>query len=69
MYYAKSIGKLQESACASSPVLICNGSNVQYLDIGVAPWQETECRRLSAEYGPGRFAGLNLFGITCKAAA
>jgi hypothetical protein len=36
---------------------------MQYIDITHEPWHETECRRLMAEHGPQRFAGLNLFGV------
>lgn len=35
----------------------------QYLDMDAEPWQVAECRRLIAEYGAAKFAGLNLFGI------
>lgn len=33
------------------------------IDLEAVPWQEQECRRLFAEHGPERFAGLNLFGV------
>lgn len=31
--------------------------------LDAVPWQEAECRRLYAEHGPDRFAGLNLFDV------
>lgn len=38
------------------------------VQLDAVPWQEEECRRLHAEHGPERFAGLDLFGV-CEAAA
>lgn len=38
-----------------------------YLHVDAEPWQEDACRLLYAEYGPERFAGLNLFGVVGKA--
>lgn len=38
------------------------------MDVDGEPWQEAECRRLYEE-NPGRFEGLNLFGVAEKAAA
>lgn len=35
---------------------------MDHLDLSIAPWQEAECRRLWMEY-PGRFTGLDLFGV------
>lgn len=34
-----------------------------YLNPDAEPWQEAECKRLLAEHGESRFAGLDLFGI------
>jgi hypothetical protein len=34
-----------------------------YLHPGEIPWQAEEARRLYAEHGPEKFAGLNLFGL------
>ncbi len=44
------------------------GAYRQWFDSGnasddVVPWQETECKRLIAEHGRERFAGLDLFGV------
>lgn len=36
---------------------------MRYLDVDAEPWQEAEVRRLVAEHGHARFAGLDLFGI------
>ena len=36
---------------------------MKYLNIDAEPWQESECRRLVAEHGTERFAGLELFGV------
>lgn len=36
---------------------------MQYLDVDAEPWQEAECRRLIAEHGAQRFAGLDLLGV------
>ena len=36
---------------------------MQYLHVDAEPWQEAECRRLMAEHGREKFAGLNLFGV------
>lgn len=36
---------------------------MKYLELGGEPWQEAEVRRIVAEHGADRFAGLNLFGI------
>lgn len=36
---------------------------MHHLDLTHEPWHEGECKRLMAEHGPQRFAGLNLFGI------
>lgn len=33
------------------------------LRLEAAPWQEAECRRLAADYGRERFAGLDLLGV------
>ncbi len=35
----------------------------QYLDVDAEPWQEAECKRLVAEHGRDKFAGLDLFGV------
>lgn len=42
---------------------------MKYLDAEADPWQEAECRRLLAQHGAERFAGLNLFGIAEQVAA
>jgi glycosyltransferase involved in cell wall biosynthesis len=34
-----------------------------YLDVDAEPWQEAEVRRLVAEHGREKFAGLDLFGV------
>ena len=34
-----------------------------HLHINAEPWQEAECHRLWGEYGPEKFAGLDLFGV------
>lgn len=36
---------------------------MHYLDVEAEPWQEAEVRRLVAEHGRERFAGLDLFGV------
>lgn len=36
---------------------------LQYLDVDAEPWQEAECKRLVAEHGREKFAGLDLFGV------
>ncbi len=36
---------------------------MQYLDIDAEPWQEREVKRLWAEHGAEKFAGLDLFGV------
>lgn len=36
---------------------------MQYLHVDAEPWQEAEVRRLVAEHGRERFAGLDLFGV------
>ena len=36
---------------------------MQYLDVDAEPWQEAEVRRLLAEHGREKFAGLDLFGV------
>lgn len=36
---------------------------VPYLHAEAEPWQEAECKRLWAEYGPQKFKGLDLFGV------
>lgn len=36
---------------------------MKYLDIEAEPWQEAECRRLLAEHGQEKFAGLDLYGV------
>lgn len=36
---------------------------MRYLDLDAIPWQESECKRLWAEHGAERFAGLDLFGV------
>jgi glycosyltransferase involved in cell wall biosynthesis len=33
------------------------------IDTDHEPWHEAECKRLWAEHGPEKFAGLNLFGV------
>lgn len=33
------------------------------IDMTQTPWQEAECKRLYAEYGAAKFAGLDLFGV------
>ena len=33
-----------------------------HIDVGAEPWQSAEVRRLWAEHGPERFAGLDLYG-------
>ena len=39
------------------------GANLQAVDLNAEPWQEAEVRRLVAEHGRERFAGLDLFGV------
>lgn len=34
-----------------------------HLHVDAEPWQEADCRRLVAEHGRDRFAGLDLFGV------
>ena len=34
-----------------------------WIDLKSEPWQEAEVRRLVAQYGPEKFAGLDLFGV------
>jgi hypothetical protein len=34
-----------------------------HLQTAADPWQEVECQRLMALYGPEKFAGLDLFGV------
>ncbi len=34
-----------------------------YLDVDAEPWQEAEARKLYAEHGAAKFAGLDLFGV------
>jgi len=36
---------------------------LRYLHVDREPWQEAEVRRLVAEHGRSKFAGLNLFGV------
>jgi hypothetical protein len=36
---------------------------MKYLDVNAEPWQEAEVRRLVAEHGREKFAGLDLFGV------
>lgn len=36
---------------------------MHHLDVDAEPWQEADTRRLCAEYGTERFAGLDLFGL------
>lgn len=36
---------------------------MHHLNIEAEPWQEAECRRLVAEHGRERFAGLDLFNV------
>ena len=36
---------------------------LRYLDVDAEPWQEAEVRRLVAEHGREKFAGLDLFGV------
>ena len=36
---------------------------LQYLDVTAEPWQEAEVRRVVAEHGREKFAGLDLFGL------
>ena len=36
---------------------------IQHLHLDAEPWQEAEVRRLIAEHGSGKFAGLDLFGV------
>jgi hypothetical protein len=36
---------------------------MKYLNIHAEPWQEAECKRLWAEYGPEKFQGLDLYGV------
>jgi hypothetical protein len=36
---------------------------LHHMDVDAEPWQEAECRRLVAEHGREKFAGLNLFGV------
>jgi hypothetical protein len=36
---------------------------MKYLDLEATPWQEEQVRRLVAEHGAQRFAGLDLFGV------
>lgn len=36
---------------------------MHHLDLNREPWQEAATRRLVAEHGAARFAGLNLFGV------
>jgi hypothetical protein len=36
---------------------------MQYLKPDAEPWQEAECKRLWAEHGAAKFAGLDLFGV------
>lgn len=36
---------------------------MKYLDVDAEPWQEAEVRRLVAEHGREKFAGLDLFGV------
>lgn len=36
---------------------------MKYLDVDAEPWQEAECRRLVAEHGREKFAGLDLFDV------
>jgi hypothetical protein len=38
-------------------------SLLKYFHPNALPWQETEVLKAIAEHGPGRFAGLDLFGI------
>jgi hypothetical protein len=45
------------------------GHLMQHLHVDAEPWQEAECRRLHAQYGAERFAGLNLFGVCEMATA
>ena len=37
---------------------------INHLNLVAEPWQESEVRRLVAEHGRERFAGLDLFGVT-----
>lgn len=34
-----------------------------HLKVDAEPWQEAECKRLWAQYGPKKFAGLDLYGV------
>jgi len=36
---------------------------LEYLHCDAEPWQEAECKRLYSQYGPAKFAGLDLFGV------
>ncbi len=60
---------LDERGCGTSAVpdswWAGYGDLVKYLDLDQTrePWQEPECRRLVAEYGREKFAGLDLFGV------
>ncbi len=36
---------------------------LKHLRLGLEPWQAAECRRLMAECGPDKFAGLGLYGV------
>lgn len=38
----------------------------RYLNVDAEPWQEAEVRRLCAEHGAARFAGLNLYGVEAE---
>jgi len=36
---------------------------VEHYHPNAGPWQEAECVRLWEEFGPAKFAGLDLFGV------
>jgi len=36
---------------------------LQYLRLGLEPWQQAECRRLWEQHGPEQFAGLDLMRV------
>lgn len=48
---------------AVAPVDLWWDSRALVINLMGIPWQETECRKLLAEYGSDRFAGLDLFGV------
>lgn len=70
---AKYGGTVDETGLSRSPVPMewyaPYKDLMKHFDPDAEPWQERQCQRLLAEYGPEKFAGLNLFGVLERSVA